>query len=132
MILTKKQYQILATIGNFKEKKPLTIAEIIKRLPFKPSRQSFRFSRKALLNKGLIKEVSIKDVCEELPHIEGCRGQEKLTKYLVLTPLGLHVINGEKKLQRFVFSEEEDAFFEEMRNAVPLFEDTEVHEWQKK
>lgn len=132
MILTKKQYQILATIGNFKEKKPLTISEIIKRLPFKPSRQSFRFSRKALLNKGLIKEVFIRDVCDEIPHIDGCKGQERQAKYLALTPLGLHVVNGEKKLQRFVFTEEEDAFFEEMKNTVPFFEDTEVHEWQKK
>lgn len=127
MRLTKKQYQILATIGNFKENKPLTIKEIIERLPFKTSRQSFRFSRKALINKGLIKEIFIRDVCDEIPHIEGCRGQEAFSKYVVLTPLGMHVINGEKKLQRFVFSEEEDAFFEELKSYIPPFNETDVY-----
>lgn len=123
MRLTLKQWQILATIGNFKEKKPLTIRQVIDRLPYKTSRQSFFFSRKALLDKGLIKETPLKEVESTKPVIEGCRGQEMLATYITLTPLGLHVMNGDKQMAKFVFSEEDDAFFEEMKNYAPLLED---------
>lgn len=79
--LLEKQYSALCVIA---ENSPISLDDVLLRLPYETTKQSFQFTLRALIQRGLV---------EKLPR-QNIGGKSR--RMLQITPIGLHKISTEQ------------------------------------
>nr|DAS20072.1 MAG TPA: Transcriptional regulator, MarR/EmrR family, emrR, transcriptional regulator, DNA-binding [Caudoviricetes sp.] len=77
-----KQFQALVTIANT-DGEPMTLDEVLAKLPYETTKQSFQFTLRSLIKRGLVEKLNRSVV------------NKKSRRVLRITPLGFHKIKTE-------------------------------------